>query len=181
MNRKLVGLISTVLAIGLTVGVFYLKNRNTIKAIAHPTPANGIAALNEQWQKYANAVTARARAQIDSLDHFYRDSMKILHRREDAHRTTYLHLLTDTTASDSTRLHACSVVVLDCEARAELAESQVAKLGKALKDQIALQPSACDIRATTGPTYIPFGSKKGFSPTGITLGLGCRIPIKLPF
>lgn len=181
MNKKVIAVVGTMLSIALGVGVWYLQNRKTIAVIAHPTTANATAALNEQWQKYVNAVTARARSQIDSLDHFYRDSMKVLHKREAQHRGTFTHLLTDTTASDSARLHACSVVVLDCEARAELAESQVTKLGRTVKDLLSLQPSACDLRGTTGPTYVPTGSRKGFSPLGITVGIGCRIPIKLPF
>ncbi len=123
--------------------------------------------LISNHEKELKRVTDSSRVVI-AQNAAYSDSIKVLHAREALHLAD---LGRATTTVDS--LAQCSLVVLDCQARAKLAEDRATALQKQLTRQVVQIPKRCglDVGPGTGITLNPV--KVNFEP--IQVGIHCRL------
>jgi hypothetical protein len=113
--------------------------------------------------------TTQSRNLLDSL-HIADAEIDSLKRHEQAS----MAIMNDTTKTLEQRFHACSVVVLDCERRAYVAESTTTRLRAQLKAQAALQASRCGLNA--GPAVsLQVTPKVGVVWSPLSLSLSCRL------
>ena len=172
--------VGMLLCLALGLGVGFWGGRKLNKNV--PSPSQGTAIqLLQQELAYAlsqvKKVTAQSQRELGSLQKVYQDSIKKLQRLETHQLEGYA---TARTAADSFKV--CSVVLITCQQRADLAESRVEGLRAQLARQTALQPRPCGLIVTGGPVAgVQYGKKlSGFAAVAqIGMTTGCRI--SLPF
>lgn len=172
-------------ALGLGLGVGFWGGRK----VGHLVPAGATGTTGAQTyiqllqQQLVDALsqvkktTAQSNRELGVLNKTYQDSLARLHRLESQQLGVYRNART---AGDS--LAACSVVLLTCEQRADLAEGREKSVRAQLARQTALQPHPCGIIVVGGPIAgVQLGKKLSAFALPAQLGIttGCRIP--LPF
>lgn len=120
-------------------------------------------------------VTARSR-QLLSDSVAYADSVRVLREKQHRDSAALATVSRDTTVPRDTVAARCSVVQMDCEARATLAEHRVTDLQRQLVDLLRVGAHPCGLQVTVGPQIRP---PLKISPVGLTVGLGC--PVAWPF
>lgn len=177
MVKRLVGyVVAAALALAVVMYVlhqveqFFLPNRDAEITRASHAQLKVHAGLVRyraqlrQAERAGLAQVARDSAAADSLRRLLASGL----------RTDTVRILFEIARRDSSAARGCSLVVMQCQARAESAEREAAALHRQLGEQVTVRDHRCGIFAGVGPVDLQFDRWRG------TAALGCRV-LRLPF
>ena len=161
--------------LGLVTG-WYARGRLSpvVQAVQQADPLIGI--LRKALQKADArdvAITDSARQAIAAFAAYRKriDSLRVREARVD---TVFREAARDSTVSKDSTVLLCSIVILTCQERADLAEREAELLKDRIQSLLLLQPRRVSIGLFGGPSYCPYR----WGQFGACVGMGVNIRLR---